>query len=210
MKATNDFNELQELWANQRVDNDSEDRNTSFADSVISKLKSLQTRQDRINRLKLLAISLILLSTVPSIFRLNLQGDVLITVVAGFSIILVSLIVFFTYYLRNQLRVSKLPFGESTERFLDSAIQSLHKQNSIFRTPFLLFILGMLLGLNIMLLGMIDETEVYLRIQIHGSMSLFLLIAAFMGFRVRHYRTRQEVLPIIKELKEAKEKLGKE
>ena len=97
MKATNDFNELQELWANQRVDNDSEDRNTSFADSVISKLKSLQTRQDRINRLKLLAISLILLSTVPSIFRLNLQGDVLITVVAGFSIILVSLIVFFTY-----------------------------------------------------------------------------------------------------------------
>ena len=68
----------------------------------------------------------------------------------------------------------------------------------------------MLLGLNIMLLGMIDETEVYLRIQIHGSMSLFLLIAAFMGFRVRHYRTRQEVLPIIKELKEAKEKLGKE
>ena len=32
MKATNDFNELQELWANQRVDNDSEDRNTSFAD----------------------------------------------------------------------------------------------------------------------------------------------------------------------------------
>ncbi len=209
MKATNEFYELQELWNSQRVDNESMDLNTSHADSIISKLKSLQTRQDRINRLKLLAISLILLSTIPSIFRLNLQGDMLITVVAGFSIILVNLIVFFTYYLRNQLRVSKLPFGESTEKFLDSAIQSLNKQNSIFRIPFLLFILGMLMGLNIMLLGMIDDADAYLRIQIHGLMSIFLLSAAFMGYRIRHYRTRQEVMPIIKALKEAKENLSK-
>ncbi|MDX9848239.1 MAG: hypothetical protein RBT74_14750 [Tenuifilaceae bacterium] len=210
MKPTNDFNELQQMWINQRVDEVSAQKIATNVDSIMGKLKSLQKRQDRVNKLKILTVTLILLSIVPTIFRLDLQGDKLINVLIGFSIILTSLIAFFTYYLQNQLRVSRLPFGQSTENFINSAIHQLRKQNAIFRLPFLLFILGMLTGLNFLMLGMTSNADMALRIQIHGLSSLFLLIAAFMGYRVRHYRTRQEVLPIIKELMEAKEKLGKE
>jgi len=209
MKATNDFAELQALWTNQKVDEVAMGDKLSYMDSLLGKLKSLQLHQDRLNRIKLIIIILLLGSSLPSVVKLGLQGNHLYFVLLGCAVVILSIISFFTYYLRNQLKVSKLPFDRSTEQFLGTAINRLIKQNNIFKKPFLFFILGMLIGLNLLLWGMIGDIDMVERIQIHGVSSAFLLLAGFLGHQFRLLRIKNEVLPIVEELVRVKKNLSK-
>lgn len=210
MKATNDFAELQAMWVNQKVAEVSLVGKETQIDSLLGKLKSLQLHQDRMNRIKLIIIILILGSSLPSVVKLGLQGNHLYFVLVGYTTVVVSVISFFTHYLRNQLKVSKLPFDRSTEQFLGTAIHRLMKQNNIFKKPFLFFILGMLIGLNLVLWGMISDIDLLIRIQLHGVSSAFLMLAGFFGYQFRLLRIKNEVLPIVEELMRVKENLSKD
>jgi hypothetical protein len=210
MKATNDFAELQAMWVNQKVAEVSLVGKETQIDSLLGKLKSLQLHQDRMNRIKLIIIILILGSSLPSVVTLGLQGNHLYFVLVGYATVIVSVISFFTHYLRNQLKVSKLPFDQSTEQFLGTSIHRLKKQNNIFKKPFLFFILGMLMGLNLLLWGMLSDIDLFVRIQLHGVSSAFLLLAGFFGYQFRLLRIKNEVLPIVEELIRVKENLSKD
>jgi hypothetical protein len=68
----------------------------------------------------------------------------------------------------------------------------------------------MLMGLNLLLWGMLSDIDLFVRIQLHGVSSAFLLLAGFFGYQFRLLRIKNEVLPIVEELIRVKENLSKD
>jgi hypothetical protein len=172
---------------------------------TIAKLKKLDFFQKRINRLKVVAIILILSSL---IFTLNFLSNITLEVYIGVSIIIASTAIFIGYYLKNQFYTSKLDYGVESARFAQQAITMLRKQNRIFGLPFLMFILFMIAGANIMFLGMIPDSAITPDsesvpanpLYFHIIFSVLIALSGFLGLLVRRWRIRREVNPLIEEL----------
>jgi hypothetical protein len=202
----NDIAELQKIWmtkGNGAVN----DAKQATPDTLMKKLKSLENTQSRINIIKVIVISSILImmfilfpkSKVSSVFAY-----------IGFAVIFISIVVFMTYYLRNQFNISKLNFTYGSLEFTNQTINLLQKQNAIFRKPFLIFFISMAVGLNFMLLGASVglKTEEILLLFLIDNTSL--VVFTFIGYRIRGWRIRREVTPLIDELTKAKESLSSE
>ena len=172
---------------------------------TIAKLKKLDFFQKRINRLKIVAIILILTSL---IITLNFLSNITLEVYIGVSIIIASTAIFIGYYLKNQFYTSKLNSGVESARFAHDAITMLRRQNGIFGLPFLMFILCMIAGANIMFLGMIPDSAMTSDsesvpanpLYFHIIFSVFIALSGFLGLLVRRWRIRREVNPLIEEL----------
>jgi len=178
---------------------------------TIAKLKKLDFFQKRINRLKVVAIILILTSL---IITLNFLSNITLEVYIGVFIIIASTALFIGYYLKNQFYTSKLDYGVESARFAHEAITMLRRQNGIFGLPFLMFILFMIAGANIMFLGMIPDSASISDIAMtpdsgsgsanplyfHIIFSVLIALSGFLGLLVRRWRIRREVNPLIEEL----------
>ena len=172
---------------------------------TIAKLKKLDFFQKRINRLKVVAIILILTSL---IITLSFLSNITLEVYIGVSIIIASTAIFIGYYLKNQFYTSKLDYGVESARFAHEAITMLRRQNGIFGLPFLMFILFMIAGANIMFLGMIPDSAMTPDsesvpanpLYFHIIFSVLIALSGFLGLLVRRWRIRREVNPLIEEL----------
>ncbi len=166
---------------------------------TIAKLKKLDFFQKRINRLKVVAIILILTSL---IITLNFLSNITLEVYIGVSIIIASTAIFIGYYLKNQFYTSKLDYGVESARFAHEAITMLRRQNGIFGLPFLMFILFMIAGANIMFMGMIPDSGSGSAnpLYFHIIFSVLIALSGFLGLLVRRWRIRREVSPLIEEL----------
>jgi len=184
----NELDYLSKIW---------EEIPAADSSQTIAKLKKLDFFQKRINRLKVVAIILILTSL---IFTLNFLSNITLEVYIGVSIIVASTAIFISYYLKNQFYTSKLDYGVESARFAREAITMLRRQNGIFGLPFLIFIIFMILGANIMFLGMIPDSESANPLYFHIIFSVLIALAGFLGLLVRRWRIRREVNPLIEEL----------
>ncbi len=175
------------------------------SNQTIEKLKKLDFFQKRINRLKVVAIILILTSL---IITLNFLSNITLEVYIGVSIIITSTAIFIGYYLKNQFYTSKLNYGVESAKFAHDAITMLRRQNGIFGLPFLMFILFMIAGANIMFLGMIPDSAMTPDsesvpanpLYFHIILSVLIALSGFLGLLVRRWRIRREVNPLIEEL----------
>lgn len=128
----------------------------------------------------------------------------------GFAIIFLSIVVFIIYYLKNQFNTSKLNFTYGSLEFTNQTINLLQKQNAIFRKPFLIFFISMAFGLNLMLIGAsadLTAKEILLLLLIENTS---LVVFTFIGYRIRIWRIKREVTPLINELTKTKESLSSE
>lgn len=208
METMNDFSDLQALWVSQEVSGTGFNEKEPVDSPLIARLKALQNRQDKINKIKIILIVTIMALLILSISGQSLPGISLYYAMAGLLVLASGIVVFFITYLKRQLKVSELPFDLPSIQFLDKTIERLNRQNDVFKRPFIAFIIVLILGLNLLYLGILPEMELMTRIGFHGLMSGMLIIAAFAGYRVRMYRNKKEVLPVIELLKEAKTNLN--
>ncbi len=204
MNSNSTFHELQNLWVTQKAEQSPAEGSGSYPASLVDKLRSLQSFQDRVNKIKILVIILIFASMA---YALITSGTVSLLALAGLLLALLSSFWFFTYYLKNQFKVSRLPFDATTREFLETALQMLHKQNAVFKRPFTYFTLALLAAVNIIFLGLLTEESLSARFQIHTAFSLWVMLASLIGGRIRQRRIRKEVLPIIETLNKAKDSL---
>lgn len=201
MNSNSTFQELQDLWITQKVKESPIEESGSYPTALVDKLRSLQSFQDRMNKIKILVVILIF-STMA--YALITSGTLSLLAWAGLLMALLSTLWFFAYYLRNQFRVSRLHFDAPTHKFLTTALGLLHKQNAIFKSPFTWYTLAMLASVNILFLGVLTEESLSARFQIHTAFSLWVMLASLIGGRIRQKRIRKEVLPVIEQLNRAK------
>lgn len=204
MNRNNDFNELQSLWLEQTADQKPSGQKQGFPDALTAKLKSLQSFQDKVNQIKLIVISIIFLFIAYTLFTAGVYSFI---AYGGLLVVFISTVWFFSFYLKNQLKVSRINFELPATDFLESAIDTLNRQNNVFGKPFTYFSLAMLLGINLLFLGLLNESAFSERFQVHAAFSLWVMLASIVGQRFRQRRIKKEVLPLIEELQKTRESL---
>jgi hypothetical protein len=178
----------------QNFSNTDNTRNTDNA-QIIKKLKDLDFFQKRVNILKVVVIFLLLTFFVTSICLLS---NITVDIYIGGSIIIASIVVFILYYLKNQVNSSKLDYTLNSVQFAKEAISALKKQNRVFGLPFILFILALISGVNIIYLRVEPDTTT--PVIFHIGLSLIIALSGLLGLLVRRWRIRKEVTPLIEEL----------
>lgn len=201
----NEINELQNIWksGSSRITNDIQVQ--KVPDTLMEKLKSLESKQTKINRLKVLVLVMIFSQMIYWINRIN-TGSAMIFI--GLGIIFTGVLIFMLFYFKNQFNIKKLNFAGSTLDFINDAIRMLEKQNAIFKTPFLVFTMCIIIGVNVMLIGFPDFEES--KTVMHFIYTLLVASSSFLGYKIRKWRTKNEVLPVLEELYKAKESFGSE
>lgn len=165
--------------------------------NLMKKLSNLQSHQTKMNRLKLVVIFCIILYLITTVSKIGITS---IAMYAGIIVIILSVVVFMSFYLRNQFNTAKLDYSLNSIQFAKQAIEQLKRQKSIFGIPFILFIFFMILGANLLFLGIGTEHSMYDIILLHLGLSAMIAIFGSLGLLVRRARTKKEVDPIIEEL----------
>lgn len=200
----NELNDLQNIWQSGKSDIKHISKEQVPGD-LIQKLKKLQSFQDRINKIKVLFIAIVLLQLGYTFYDNHITS---VTTYVGLGIFVISIVLFLTTYLRNQFNIRKVDFTAPSMEFATTAIQMLEKQNAIFKQPFLIFCILLTIGSNTLLAGLISSGDN--RLLFHVSNTLILAFAMFMGYKIRMWRIKKEVTPIIDELKALRENLNSE
>lgn len=203
MNNSNDFAELQALWVSKGANTVSTPQKPEAMSSITDRLRKFQSFQDKINRIKLIALILIITTTMPT----ALMASNTLYTIAGLALIVAGTAIFFGYYLRNQFKMSKLPFGKPTNEFIEAALALLTKQNAIFKSPFVLFSVALGIGANLLVWAMLENEVILERIQIHLFVSGMIAASTTIGYLIRLWRIRNEVYPIMDELVKIKESL---
>lgn len=200
----NDISELQKIWL-AKGDEATSAIKQPTPDSLLKKLKSLEKHQARINIIKIVVISSMLV-LMFYIFPKSVSHPV--SVYSGFGIVTISIVAFMAYYLKNQFKTSKLNFACGSMEFTNQTIELLQKQNAIFRTPFRIFFVSMAIGLNLMLIGGTMDLTTHEAVLVFLIDNSSLIVFTFIGYRIRIWRIKREVTPLIDELTKAKKSLG--
>lgn len=199
----NNFDELKNLWQSQepvRLQNESFDKTIP---GVIQKLQSFDKRQFRINMIKSIAVIMILAPMVMVVLE-NTSG---ITGLLGMGIITAGILWFLSVYWKKQFSVNRLKLGERSLVFIEDSITQLKEQNKIFNFYFPLFGTVLLLGINVIYLGLLSTEKFYTKLYLHTGMSLMIMLFLFAGYKIRMYRIKKEWQPLIDELTEIKNDL---
>lgn len=196
----NDINDLKDIW--KQLDCVSDNfSNEKTSGELIGKLKKLETFQNKINRIKIF-VMLVALTMIG--FSVSQLEHITIMIYAGLAIIIAGITFFMWKYLKDQFKIDRLDFTTNNQKFIKDAVQMLEKQNAIFKTPFKIFAITLIIGINVLLLGLdLDNHE---RLILHTNASSILSIASFLGYRIRMWRIKKEITPLLHELNSAKEK----
>lgn len=194
----NELDYLRKVWEENTIAGTSQDAPVLKENmSMVKKLKNFDHFQKVINGLKIFIITFLLASIVIS---LNIVGIDSVEIYIGISIIFAGTISFMLYYLRNQFYSSKLDYTQSSTLFAKEAISQLRRQNNIFGLPFILFILSMIVGINVLFLGIPSEPQSVSPLFMHITVSSFMALSGLLGYRIRRWRIRKEIYPLIADL----------
>lgn len=193
----NELEYLRKVLANAATEESTAIPSAKESQNLMEKLSNLQGRQSKINRMKLFALFCILVYLITTVSKIGITS---IAMYIGIIVLILSVVVFMTYYFRNQFNTAKLDYSLNSIQFAKQAIEQLKRQKSIFGIPFILFIFFMILGANLLFLGIGTEHSMYDIILLHLGLSAMIAIFGSLGLLVRRSRTKKEVDPIIEEL----------
>lgn len=194
----NELDYLRKVWEENTIADTSQDAPVLKENmSMVKKLKSFDHFQKLINILKIVIITILLSTFMISIKSLGIDS---VEIYIGISIIFAGIISFMFYYLKNQFYSSKLDYTQSSTRFAKDAISLLKKQNNIFGLPFILFILTLIVGINVLFLGIPSEPQSVSPLFMHITVSSFMALSGLVGYRIRRWRIRKEIYPLIADL----------
>ncbi len=122
--------------------------------ALVDKLKSFEKKQFRINLAKTIAVVAILANFT---FLLQSHKTESLFLYVGLIWVLLSTVIFMIIYWRMQFKLSDLNLNDTTSNLINSAINKLNNQKKI-NTRFLpIYVLFLVVGINIVYLGIFDE-----------------------------------------------------
>jgi len=193
----NSINQWQAIWQSQQaVPSKDSDESASIA-GLIQRLGRLEKKQYRLNRIKTVALVLILL---PYSIYLVTMVDISSLALFGLGWILLITTAFMIFYWKKQFRLNGLDFSLSSNNFLEHIFENLEFQKKMFQLYFPVFAFLLLMGVNIIYLGLVGPMSVQSRIMFHLSASLFIVLATVIGLRIRKIRFSKEYQPLIDEV----------
>lgn len=207
METMNNFAELQKLWSRKGVDDTIASTGESFSDSLVERLRSFETNQNRINRFKLVVVVSICISIIYTLILFKV--DSLVSFL-GLAVMLASILAFMLYYFKHQFNINRLDFTSNSYKFVNMAIGMLNRQIAIFRRPFVYFILTIILGFNIFCLGIPNNSGFLEIAYLHIASSVFIALSAYLGLKIREWRTKREIAPLLEELNSVMNNLASE
>ncbi len=188
---------IQEIWLSQPQKN----TEYEFSDmmKIMTKLSEYQKKQNRKNSIKIVFLALILMSF-SLFFLLNITSSAFN--IAGITGVVISTIIFMQYYMKKQFNLSKLDFTLRPDLFTQSVKEKLQARLQIFKWPFRIFILTLVISINLLYLDILSDSEILTRWVFHAGASVFIVLVATTALQIRSKKFKKETLPLIQELQE--------
>ena len=188
---------LKKLWQEQKFKSETMNAIISPDSFIIRRLKAFEKLQLRINTVKIIILILIMGSFTWYLFRYNEPS---VVVLLGLFWMATCLTVFTIIYWRKQFQANQLNFSLQTSAFIDLAIDKLNEQRKIFRSIFPFLVIGLIVGLNLLYLGILIDLTVGLRLLYHLFVSVILAGLIPIGFKIRKWKFEKENQPVIDDL----------
>ena len=170
-----------------------------------SKLMKFEKKILRINIVKTVGI---IIATVLLMYTMLFATPFTAVKTAAVGLLVISIVNFWTKYLKLQLKTSKLNVKENSLDFIDDVLKNFSAQREFFKKDFMVFGALLVAGLNIIYLDLLDGMPVLERIGFHVIMTAVMLAVLFSGLKFRMRRFKNENGPIEKELINIKEDLS--
>ncbi len=195
---------LKNNWQKQKAASEIKMDEGKITESALSMLKKFEKKIFRINAVKtagiiiavILLIYTMLIATPPTVFK-----------TAAVAVLLISITVFWTRYLKLQLKTAKFNVKENSVDFIDEVLKNFSAQREFFKKDFKVFGAVLIAALNIIYLDLLNGMPGLERIGFHTVMSALLIAVLFLGIKFRMRRFRNENAPIEKELIKIKDDL---
>ncbi len=164
---------------------------------LLSRLKTFERRQFRINLTKTLAVAAIMSSLVWITIRRSVQMPVM---QIGLGIIVLSTVIFMILYWKSQFKTSRLNLLSPACDFIKEAIEKLRGQKKIFGVYFPGFVVFLAIGVNLISYDMTEISSLSQRIIEHLKISVPLFVVYLLAQRIRTLRFLKEEQPVIDHL----------
>ena len=197
----NDLNELQNIYRAGSAMIPNRINYQDIENDISERIKVVEKRILTINLVKIGIVS-ILLTLMLIIFRSF--GTFSLINFLGMGIIFLATVVFIIYYWRFQFRFSQLDHNLPANEFIIHTLEKIHNQKTLFRKAFLIYVLSLIFGLNILYLGLLGNESIIIRLQFHGIISGFLIALYFLGLKIRDRKFRKDFGNLIETLEKTK------
>ena len=192
-----DFNKLKQLWQSQKKYTSGVSDINQHYQPIVKNLKNFSRRLFWRNLIKTLltAVALIfyafiLLTHEKTSFFLDL----------GLVWIIINTIVFMVIYWKKQPRMRDLSFDKPSTKFIKSTLEKLNFQKKMTHLIFPAFGFLVILGINLVYLGLFQELAAEKRLIYHLVATLILLLAVYRGKRILEKRYKKHFLPLVENL----------
>ncbi len=191
-------------WQNQKSAADLKFDTGKMTAASLSKLKKFEKRILRINLIKTAGI---VIAMALLIWVLLFASPASAFNVTAVSLLVISVIVFWTKYLKLQLSTARLNVKENSLDFIDDVLKNFSAQREFFRKDFKVFGAVLIVFINVLYLDLLNGMPLLERIGFHVVMTAVLLAVLFFGVKFRMRRFKNENEPIENELLKMKEDL---
>lgn len=195
------ISQLQDLWKNLQHDQEMNIDLNKAPETILKKIKRTEKSILRINVLKTITISILLISIIWLFLN---QDHKSVIGILSISMMGISIIAMVTIYWRIQFKSSDLNLHLSQNEFVDDAIFIIYKRKQQFLLLFKIFILVLILEMNLLYFDLLGSTELPVRLIYHITLTLFLLLVYIAGLKIRELKFNREFKPLIDDLIEIK------
>ncbi|PKP34465.1 MAG: hypothetical protein CVU00_06795 [Bacteroidetes bacterium HGW-Bacteroidetes-17] len=191
------FKELSTIWQSNLPQENGIKVSDLRSSGIIDKLKKLEKKHFRINLIKTIAVGVLTLFLTYNILSLP---NVSILTKSALGWIILSLMAGMFFYWRMQYNSSQFNFLDNSLAFIESTIIKLNSQKQIITRLMPVMVISLIIGMNAIYLDLLQEENFTIRISMHLFMTSFLLLAMYLGLKVRKRRFNNDFKPIIDEL----------
>jgi hypothetical protein len=196
-----EFNELQNFYRAGSAMISGKINRLDVEKDIIERIKAVEKRIMRINLIKIGIVAIIM-----TLFFIMFHsfGNLSFLNYLGLAIIFTATIFFIIYYWKTQFRLSGLNHNLPGNEFIIETLVKIQNQKSLFRKAFLFYVIGLICGLNILYLGLLENENTIIRLQFHGVISGLLIALYFLGLKIRARKFRKDFGNLIETLENAK------
>ncbi len=188
---------LKKIWQNQKLSADKMKAVISPDSLIIRRLKAFEKLQFRINTIKIIILVFIMGTFTWYLFRYSSPSLLVLLSLVWIS---ACLTIFIVIYWRKQFQANQHNFSLQTNAFINLAIDKLNEQKKVFRSIFPFLVIGLIIGLNLLYLGILTDLSVGLRLLYHLFVSVILAGLIPIGFKIRNWKFKKENQPVIDDL----------
>jgi len=186
---------LQSIWQGRKLNTDLNITPTQMTDSIIAKIKQTEKKVFRLNILKTVVVSLLILTLLWSLRDIRSPF-----VWIGMGVTILSSLIMMIKNWRIQFKSSNLNHDLPQNEFIDDTISQMQAAHVKFVKLFRVFVFFLMIGINLLYVDLLQALEMPMRLLLHGIVTNFMLIVFALGRFIRRKKFKKEFQPLIDEL----------